>query len=72
LNAAGKSLAVDLSRLGVAVAILHPGYVKTEMTDNHGNVAPDDAASDLLQRIDALNLQNSGTFWHANGSVLPW
>jgi NAD(P)-dependent dehydrogenase (short-subunit alcohol dehydrogenase family) len=72
LNAAGKSLALDLSRLGVAVAILHPGYVKTEMTRNHGTVEPDAAARDLLQRIDELNLENSGTFWHANGTVLPW
>jgi NAD(P)-dependent dehydrogenase (short-subunit alcohol dehydrogenase family) len=72
LNAAGKSLALDLARQGVAVAILHPGYVKTEMTRQHGSVEPDDAARDLLQRIDELTLENSGTFWHANGSVLPW
>lgn len=72
LNAAGKSLAHDLSPLGVAVAILHPGYVKTEMTGNHGNVSPDAAAADLLKRIEQLSLENSGTFWHANGEVLPW
>jgi NAD(P)-dependent dehydrogenase (short-subunit alcohol dehydrogenase family) len=72
LNAAGKSLALDLAPRGVAVAILHPGYVKTDMTDRHGTVLPDDAARDLLQRIEELTLQNSGTFWHANGSVLPW
>jgi NAD(P)-dependent dehydrogenase (short-subunit alcohol dehydrogenase family) len=72
LNAAGKSLALDLARLGVAVAILHPGYVKTEMTGQHGSVEPDAAARDLLQRIDELSLENSGTFWHANGTVLPW
>jgi NAD(P)-dependent dehydrogenase (short-subunit alcohol dehydrogenase family) len=72
LNAAGKSLAIDLARLGVAVAILHPGYVKTEMTSGHGNVEPDAAARDLLARIDGLSLENSGTFWHASGEVLPW
>ncbi|HXK21023.1 MAG TPA: SDR family oxidoreductase [Polyangiaceae bacterium] len=72
LNAAGKSLAHDLKRLGVAVAILHPGYVRTQMTGDHGNVEPDDAARALLTRIDELGLENSGTFWHANGEVLPW
>ena len=72
LNAAGKSLALDLLPLGIAVAILHPGYVKTGMTGNHGSVQPDDAARDLLARIDELGLENTGTFWHANGSVLPW
>jgi hypothetical protein len=42
------------------------------MTGNHGNVEPDDAAADLLERIEELTLATSGTFWHANGSVLPW
>lgn len=72
LNAAGKSLAHDLAPRGIAVAILHPGYVKTEMTGNHGNVEPDAAARALLERIDQLTLQNTGTFWHASGEVLPW
>jgi NAD(P)-dependent dehydrogenase (short-subunit alcohol dehydrogenase family) len=72
LNAAGKSLAHDLAGRGIAVAILHPGYVRTEMTGNHGTVEPDAAAADLLKRIAELDLGNTGTFWHANGSVLPW
>ena len=72
LNAAGKSLAIDLSARGVWVAILHPGMVKTDMTDGHGNVEPDEAARGLLARIDALSSENTGTFWHANGEVLPW
>jgi len=72
LNAAGKSLAHDLKARGIAVAILHPGYVRTDMTDLHGNVAPSTAAGQLIARIDALTLENSGTFWHANGEVLPW
>ena len=72
LNAMGMSLARDLKSADIAVAILHPGYVKTDMTDGHGNVPPDDAARMLIERIDALTLENTGTFWHANGEVLPW
>jgi NAD(P)-dependent dehydrogenase (short-subunit alcohol dehydrogenase family) len=72
LNAAGKSLAHDLAPRGISVALLHPGYVKTDMTGNHGNVEPDAAARSLLERIDQLTPQNSGSFWHANGEVLPW
>jgi NAD(P)-dependent dehydrogenase (short-subunit alcohol dehydrogenase family) len=72
LNMAGKSLAHDLSPKGIAVAILHPGMVKTAMTGTHGVVEPDDAARGLLARIDQLTLQNSGSFWHANGEILPW
>ena len=26
----------------------------------------------LVQRMDELNLDNTGTFWHSDGSELPW
>jgi NAD(P)-dependent dehydrogenase (short-subunit alcohol dehydrogenase family) len=72
LNAMGMSLARDLKSRGIAVAILHPGYVRTDMTGGSGNVDPADAARMLIERIDGLNLENTGTFWHANGERLPW
>jgi len=72
LNAAGMSLSRDLRRAGIAVAILHPGYVRTDMTDGAGTVDPDAAARQLGDRIEALTLETSGTFWHASGEVLPW
>lgn len=72
LNAAGKSLAHDLRERGIAVAILHPGYVRTPMTGGQGEVDPAYAAANLIARMDALTLERSGTFWHANGSELPW
>jgi NAD(P)-dependent dehydrogenase (short-subunit alcohol dehydrogenase family) len=72
LNAAGMSLARDLKPRGIAVAILHPGYVKTDMTAMAGGTPPSDAAAQLIARIQACTLETSGTFWHANGEVLPW
>ena len=72
LNMAGKSLAIDLRGRGVAVAILHPGMVKTDMVGAHGQVEPADAARDLLARVDELTLETTGGFWHANGQRLPW
>lgn len=72
LNIAGKSIAEDLKPAGIAVAILHPGMVKTDMTGDHGQVAPLDAARSLLDRIADLTMQTTGTFWHANGQTLPW
>ncbi|MCA9633530.1 MAG: SDR family oxidoreductase [Myxococcales bacterium] len=71
-NAAGKSLAQELQPEGVAVVILHPGYVKTDMTGGNGNIGPDEAAKGLIARIDELTLASSGRFMHANGEELPW
>ena len=73
LNIAGKSLAIDLAPRGIAVAILHPGLVRTRMIQfNPHGISPDEAVRGLLARIDGLGPANSGTFWHANGEVLPW
>lgn len=72
LNMAGKSLAMDLRGRGVAVALLHPGMVKTDMVGGGGQVEPEDAARGLLARIDELTLETTGGFWHANGERLPW
>lgn len=73
LSMAGKSLSVDLKPQGIAVAILHPGLVKTRMTGfTDSGITPKQAVKGLLARIDELNLENTGTFWHANGEILPW
>lgn len=72
LNAAGMSLTRDLKPRGISVAILHPGYVATRMVDYSGDVSPEQSAEGLAARLDALTLETSGTFWHANGQVLPW
>ncbi len=72
LNAAGKSLAVDLADRGVAVGIFHPGFVRTGMTGYQGHVEPAEAAAMLLARIDELGPGNAGRFVHANGEELPW
>ena len=72
LNAAGMSLARDLSGRGIAVAILHPGYVRTDMTGHSGLIDVDESVTGLLDRIDELNMKNSGSFWHSNGELLPW
>jgi len=72
LNIAAVSMAHDLKPKGVAVAILHPGLVGTDMIGGVGDITPDQAADRLSQRIDQLNLSNTGTFWHSNGEILPW
>ena len=72
LNAAGKSMALDLFQKGIAVAILHPGFVRTGMTRGNGLIDAPESAAGLLSRIDGLSLENTGTFWHMNGDVLPW
>jgi NAD(P)-dependent dehydrogenase (short-subunit alcohol dehydrogenase family) len=72
VNAIGKSLAVDLKPRGIAVFLLHPGYVATDMVGGSGDVTPAQAAMQLIERLDTLGMADTGTFWHANGTPLPW
>ncbi len=72
LNIASKSLAYDLSPKGISIAILHPGYVRTDMTDNNGFIDVTESVNGLIKVIDRLDIHNSGTFWHSNGEELPW
>lgn len=72
LNIAAKSMAVDFKPKGIAIALLHPGYVQTEMVNFGGEISAELSASRLSDRIDQLNIENTGTFWHSNGEVLPW
>jgi NAD(P)-dependent dehydrogenase (short-subunit alcohol dehydrogenase family) len=72
LNAAGVSLAIDLKPKGISISLLHPGFVQTELVGNQGDVTTDEAAKQLIERISEINLDNTGTFKHANGRLLPW
>lgn len=71
VNIAGVSLARDLRERDIAVLLLHPGMVATEMTGHQG-VPAAEAARNLVARIESLGLEQSGSFHHANGEPLPW
>jgi NAD(P)-dependent dehydrogenase (short-subunit alcohol dehydrogenase family) len=73
LNAAGVSLARDFAADGIAVLLVHPGFVKTEMTGGRGGVEPVDAAAGILTRVSEMKPEDSGSFVHAGtGENLPW
>jgi NAD(P)-dependent dehydrogenase (short-subunit alcohol dehydrogenase family) len=71
VNQIGMNLKHEFAPRGIAVTLLHPGLVATEMTGGHG-ISPKDAAAGLIERIDELTLETSGGFWHAEGYSLPW
>jgi len=71
-NAFGRSLAIDLKGRGIAVAQLHPGFVKTRMVNFGGIISTEESVTGLAERIENLSLENTGSFWHCNGEELPW
>jgi NAD(P)-dependent dehydrogenase (short-subunit alcohol dehydrogenase family) len=71
VNQIGMNLKHEFTPRGIAVALLHPGMVATGMTNGRG-ISPTEAARGLIERIDALDIEQSGGFWHAEGYALPW
>ena len=72
VNAGGKSLAIDLKPDGISVMLVHPGYVRTDMTGGNGFISAEESARGIWERVAALSLEQTGTFWHQDGSPLPW
>lgn len=75
VNMIGRNLALQLKGKGIAVAMINPGPVDTDMMKGLPKSflrATADAARDLIQITDAANLENTGTLWDFTGTVLPW
>ena len=70
VNMAAVSLAHDLRERGIAVLLLHPGMVATEMTGRQG-IPVQESAANLLARFESLGIEQSGSFHHAEASPCP-
>ncbi|WP_103762373.1 SDR family NAD(P)-dependent oxidoreductase [Roseovarius confluentis] len=68
----GRNLATDLAPLGLAVGIYHPGWVRTDMGGDSADISMDEAASGLVQRFDALDLETTGCFQTWDGKDHPY
>ncbi|KAF9493203.1 NAD(P)-binding protein [Pleurotus eryngii] len=75
-NMVGKLLAIDLYSKGVTVAMIHPGFMRTDMTksvgydkfwDAGGAVLPSEAAKSTIEFISSLSIEQTGTFWAPRG-----
>ncbi|TVY14184.1 putative oxidoreductase [Lachnellula arida] len=76
LNMVGKLLSLDLKEHGVVVSIVHPGFMRTEMTkgvgfdkywDDGGAVTPDEAAKSLVEWTEKLDISKTGEYWAPRG-----
>jgi len=72
LNAAWHSLALDLRRDRIAAAVLHPGWVQTDMGGPGASITPQTSVSGLRHVIAGLSPERSGGFFNYDGEELPW
>ena len=68
----GQILALDWKDDPITVALMHPGWVKTDMGGPHAEITAEESASGIRGVIAGLDKADSGNFYKWNGDIHPW
>ena len=72
MNAVVKCISVDLAAEEMSVAVLHPGWVRTDMGGPNGLIDSQTSVSGMIEVIRNLDLGSSGGCFNYDGTVIPW
>ena len=72
LNAIVRSAAIDLRPKDIAVVVMHPGWVKTDMGGVNAQIDAPDSVRRLRELIDKVTLADSGKFLNLDGTLITW
>ncbi|HIN21027.1 MAG TPA: SDR family oxidoreductase [Rhodospirillales bacterium] len=72
VNAVMKSLAGDLKSEGITVAVLHPGWVRTDMGGPDASIEAPESVTGMRAVIAGLKESDSGRFLNYDGTEIPW
>ncbi|MGH6660216.1 MAG: SDR family oxidoreductase [Rhodospirillales bacterium] len=72
VNAVMKSLSIDVKAKGVIVALLHPGWVKTDMGGPDATIEAPESVTGMRAVIAKLKKKDSGRFFNYDGMPMPW
>ena len=71
-NKVTQCLATDLRSLGVIVAALHPGWVRTNIGGQEAEIDTATSATGIVTLLQGLTMKDTGRFWNYDGSPLAW
>ena len=72
VNKVMQGLATDLEPEGIAVMVVHPGWVRTDMGGPQADISVEESAAGLMQVFDGLSIATTGSFKAWNGQTVPW
>ena len=72
LNAAMKSLALDLQEHSIGVIMFHPGWVKTDMGGPDALIEVEESINGMIKVIEQFDISQTGCFVEYNGTLQPW
>ena len=72
LNMFNKSLSIDLGGEGFTCIVVHPGWVQTSMGGGAAPVSVEDSACGIIELIDRVTPEDTGSFFDYTGALVPW
>ncbi|MDG2442891.1 MAG: SDR family NAD(P)-dependent oxidoreductase, partial [Luminiphilus sp.] len=72
LNNFNKSLSIEFSEQSFVFVVLHPGWVRTEMTSDQATYSTDESAEALFEVITKLSQGDNGRFYDLHGESIAW
>ena len=72
LNMVTKTLSIEFEPKGVLCAMLHPGWVKTDMTVESAPMTVAESVSGMVHVMSEMGERDQGAFKNFRGETLPW
>jgi NAD(P)-dependent dehydrogenase (short-subunit alcohol dehydrogenase family) len=72
VNKIVQVLAADLKPEGIAVASLHPGWVRTDMGGSGADIEVSESVAGIKAVVDGLSVATTGRFWNYDGTPMAW
>lgn len=72
VNQAWNSLAQQWKGEGLTLAMMHPGWVQTDMGGENADLTPEESVEGMRSVIDGLTHDQNGKFYDYNGREIPW
>ncbi|MEQ8692503.1 MAG: SDR family oxidoreductase [Pseudomonadales bacterium] len=72
VNKVMRMISLELAKDGIAVGLIHPGWVKTDMGGEGADITAEESAAGIISVIDGVNLENTGCFMKWDGEPHAW
>ena len=72
LNMAGRNLHIEMKEHNTIIVQIHPGWVRTDMGGMNAAISTEESAKGIINSIENLSPNQSGTFFDYKGDQIPW